>query len=112
MAKREYYDRDLLITEIKRYGKGITESDIVRALYDAKPVTEQDIVKSYLEKISKRIEEIENNYGLDKATKYGNKDAEQQAISYSTMFMYEIADITDEIKDFVNNLLSEQGDKE
>ena len=34
--------------------------------------------------------------GLDKATKYGNEDAEQQHFSYSTMMMYEIADILDD----------------
>ena len=32
-------------------------------------------------------------YGLENATKYGNKDAEQQKHSYSTMMMYEIADM-------------------
>ena len=32
-------------------------------------------------------------YNLKDATKYGNKDAEQQAHSYSTMMLYEIADM-------------------
>ena len=32
-------------------------------------------------------------YSLKDATKYGNKDAEQQAHSYSTMMLYEIADM-------------------
>lgn len=35
-------------------------------------------------------------WGLDKATKYGNETAEQQHFSYSTMKMYEIADILDD----------------
>ena len=34
-------------------------------------------------------------YSLKDATKYGNKDAEQQAHSYSTMMLYEIADMID-----------------
>ena len=34
-------------------------------------------------------------YSLNDATKYGNKDAEQQAHSYSTMMLYEIADMID-----------------
>lgn len=34
--------------------------------------------------------------GLDRAVKYGNKDAEQQYFSYSTMMMYEIRDIFDD----------------
>ena len=32
-------------------------------------------------------------YNLKDATKYGNKDAEQQTHSYSTMMLYEIADM-------------------
>ena len=32
-------------------------------------------------------------YSLKDAKKYGNKDAEQQAHSYSTMMLYEIADM-------------------
>ena len=35
-------------------------------------------------------------YDLKDATKYGNKDAEQQAHSYSTMMLYEIADIIED----------------
>ena len=34
-------------------------------------------------------------YNLKDATKYGNKDAEQQAHSYNTMMLYEIADMID-----------------
>ena len=39
---------------------------------------------------------VSKQYGLDEATKYGNKDAEQQANSYSTMMMYEIADMIED----------------
>ena len=35
-------------------------------------------------------------YNLNDATKYGNKDAEQQAHSYSTMMLYEIADMIED----------------
>ena len=35
-------------------------------------------------------------YNLKDATKYGNKDAEQQAHSYGTMMLYEIADMIDD----------------
>jgi len=37
--------------------------------------------------------ELLKQYGLENATKYGNKNAEQQKHSYSTMMMYEIADM-------------------
>ena len=36
------------------------------------------------------------NNGLDNAVKYGNKDAEQQNKSYSTMMLYEIADMIED----------------
>ena len=35
-------------------------------------------------------------YNLKDATKYGNKDAEQQVHSYSTMMLYEIADMIED----------------
>ena len=35
-------------------------------------------------------------YNLKDATKYGNKDAEQQAHSYSTLMLYEIADMIED----------------
>lgn len=35
-------------------------------------------------------------YNLKDATKYGNKNAEQQAHSYSTLMMYEIADMIED----------------
>lgn len=36
------------------------------------------------------------NYDLKSATKYGNKSAKQQEHSYSTLMMYEIADMIDD----------------
>lgn len=35
-------------------------------------------------------------YNLNEATKYGNKNAKQQAHSYSTMMLYEIADMIED----------------
>ena len=35
-------------------------------------------------------------YNLKDATKYGNKDVEQQARSYSAMMLYEIADMIED----------------
>lgn len=36
------------------------------------------------------------NYNLKDATKYVNRDAEQQAHSYNTLMMYEIADMIED----------------
>ena len=38
---------------------------------------------------------------LNKATKYGNADAEQQNFSYSTIMMYEVADLINEAIEIV-----------
>lgn len=38
---------------------------------------------------------------LKGCTKYGNKDAEQQEKSYSTMMMYEVADLVEDLIDIV-----------
>ncbi len=61
-----------------------------------------------LDKIRAEIEEIEKNYGLDKATKYGNENAEQQRLSYSTMMMYEVADLVDDIKEIIDKYKAER----
>lgn len=41
-------------------------------------------------------DELVKNYGLENATKYGNEDAEQQAHSYSTLMLYEIANMIED----------------
>lgn len=38
-------------------------------------------------------------FGCEDATKYGNKNAEQQANSYSTLMLYEISDIVEDCID-------------
>lgn len=40
---------------------------------------------------------------LKDCTKYGNESAEQQEKSYSTMMMYEVADLVDDLIDIVRN---------
>lgn len=41
-------------------------------------------------------DKLVKQYNIDEATKYGNKNAKQQAHSYSTMMLYEIADMIDD----------------
>ena len=45
--------------------------------------------------------ELLKQYGLENATKYGNKNAEQQRHSYSTMMMYEIADMIEDAETII-----------
>ena len=40
---------------------------------------------------------------LKDCTKYGNKNAKQQAESYSTMMMYEVADLVDDLLEIVKH---------
>lgn len=64
-------------------------------------------IESELEKIvafdtEKVVEQLEEKTDfLKDCTKYGNKDAEQQEKSYSTMMMYEVADLVKELIDIV-----------
>ena len=48
------------------------------------------------------VEELEERTDfLKDCTKYGNKNAKQQAESYSTMMMYEVADLVDDLIEIV-----------
>ena len=51
------------------------------------------------EKIIEKLEE--RTSFLSDCTKYGNKDEKQQNKSYSTMMMYEVADLVDDLIDIV-----------
>ena len=51
------------------------------------------------EKVVEQLEEKTDF--LKDCTKYGNNDAEQQEKSYSTMMMYEVADLVEDLIDIV-----------
>ena len=55
--------------------------------------------------VDKVVEELEERTGfLKDCTKYGNKNAEQQSESYSTMMMYEVADLVDDLIEIVKHV--------
>ena len=56
-------------------------------------------MQEVFEKIIEKLEE--RTSFLSDCTKYGNKDAEQQNKSYSTMMMYEVADLVDDLIEIV-----------
>ena len=58
-------------------------------------------MQGVIEKIIDRLEE--RTSFLSDCTKYGNKDAEQQRKSYSTMMMYEVADLVDDLIEIVKH---------
>ena len=54
--------------------------------------------------IDKVVQELEEKTDfLKNCTKHGNKNAEQQAESYNTMMMYEVADLVDDLIEIVKN---------
>lgn len=55
----------------------------------------QEVFEKLIEKLEERTD------FLSDCTKYGNKDAEQQKNSYSTMMMYEVADLVDDLIEIV-----------
>ena len=56
-----------------------------------------DEQKTYYD-IGKVVKELEERTDfLKDCTKYGNKNAKQQAESYNTMMMYEVADLVDDL---------------
>ena len=62
-------------------------------------------MKEAFEKIRNRMKE-ETEF-LSDCTKYGNKDAEQQKKSYSTAFLYEIAELVENLIDIVSEVEAE-----
>ena len=56
-------------------------------------------MQEVFEKIIEKLEE--RTSFLSDCTKYRNKDAEQQKNSYSTMMMYEVADLVDDLIEIV-----------
>ena len=57
----------------------------------------QEVFKKIIEKLEERAS------FLSDCTKYGNKDAKQQRKSYSTMMMYEVADLVDDLIEIVKH---------
>ena len=62
-------------------------------------VDEENVIQEYIDKVVQELEEKTDF--LKDCTKYGNKNAKQQAESYSTMMMYEVADLVDDLIEIV-----------
>lgn len=100
-------DTDMLVEELKQLkGNEFFNFD--------SPVVRID-EKSYNKAIDEVMEIVKkayhnfSGYDLEFMTKYGNKNASQQAESYSTMMMYEIAG---EFDDLIDNLEQLKGAEE
>lgn len=87
--------RSELIKELNKYcgNQRYLVSENIREIINNQPTTYD---------IDKVVQELEEKTDfLKNCTKYGNKNAEQQAESYSTMMMYEVADLVDDLIEIV-----------
>lgn len=67
-------------------------ADILKSAFSESKMYDQDKVVEQLE---------ERTVFLKDCTKYGNNDAEQQAKSYDTMMMYEVAELVEDLVEIV-----------
>lgn len=62
----------------------------------------KEAARIWLRVTNVRVERLEDRTAfLSDCTKYGNNDAEQQAKSYGTMMMYEVADLVEDLIEIV-----------
>ena len=86
---------------------GVPDSEVLESIWNVIQDNgldidiEQDYRKGKSDGYNKAIDDFANGIseylGVENATKYGNKNAEQQRISYDTLMKYEIADAIDDI---------------
>ena len=76
---------------LSKIGMASTPCEIIA---NGTPITGGDMISR--EGIRKALN---GAFGCEDATKYGNKNAEQQSKSYSTLMLYEIADIVEDCCD-------------
>ena len=90
--------RDYIKGEINPYGKPFEETSYELGLKIMRYIDAMD--SDY--DIDKVVEELkERTDFLKDCTKYGNKNAAKQEKSYSTMMMYEVADLVDDLIEIV-----------
>ena len=86
--------RDYIKGEINHYGKPFEGTAYELGLKIMKYIDAMDSAYD----IDKVVEELKERADfLKDCTKYGNKNAKQQAESYNTMMMYEVADLVDDL---------------
>ena len=93
----ELIDRQALIKQLK--DENIPFNADINEIINIQPIAFD--VANIVEKLEEKTEFLKD------CTKCGNKDAKQQEKSYSTMMMYEVADLVDDliyiVKQEINN---------
>lgn len=87
----ELIDRQALIKQLK--DENIPFNADINEIINIQPIAFD--VANIVEKLEEKTEFLKD------CTKYGNESAEQQEKSYSTMMMYEVADLVDDLIDIV-----------
>ena len=94
---------DYALQESPNDNESTGEQRISKMIYDAIQncisCVEEQPTAYFVDKVVEELEERTDF--LKNCTKYGNKNAKQQAESYSTMMMYEVADLVDDLIEIV-----------
>ena len=90
-------DADDLLQEFEK--ENVAHNSDIWHITGIKAFIENQPIAFDTERVVEQLEEKTDF--LKDCTKYGNKDAEQQEKSYSTMMMYEIADLVEDLIDIV-----------
>lgn len=99
-------------------GRLIDEGELIKVLEERATneaicgyMTAYDVTNSIIDEVKEQltaydadkvVEQLEERTAfLKDCTKYGNNDAEQQAKSYDTMMLYEVADLVEDLVEIV-----------
>ena len=100
---RLYGNSKLIGTRLKHYQVAVCINDDCGCRTSPCETVEDAIcrwnTRTHMANIVEKLEE--KTEFLKDCTKYGNESAEQQEKSYSTMMMYEVADLVDDLIDIV-----------
>ena len=95
-------DVDKLLEETRRDRDYARKNGFLDMYYERQVLIDRIKAQPTAFDTEKIIEKLEERTSfLSDCTKYGNKDAEQQNKSYSTMMMYEVADLVDDLIEIV-----------
>lgn len=96
---KEDYEIDMYIRDIApQLAEWLEELKELRELKDTITSNAEVLERQgYNEAIDDFAKRLTTYLGVENATKYGNKNAEQQRMSYDTLMKYEIADAIEDV---------------
>ena len=104
----DYISREETIKALRNYaeqkhygGETVLANGILKAVCfiekeeNIPTLDEKEIIRKAFERVVERLKERTKH--LKDCTKYGNKNVEQQEKSYSTVMLYEVADLVEDL---------------